>query len=157
MGEEYTEWEIYRMRQRYYEIKNYINQYYSMIDDNNRELSNIRKRVDELQKIKSNLKRTTSKFESYVSVKLRKYEVLRNNFSNTKFAKDCSEEMLSFIKGRETSMAMQNIENAIYEVNNKANKLSYDIDELTRDNNRLRNKIADLEYEKRVILQKGVI
>lgn len=157
MGEEYTEWEICRMRERYYEIKYYINQYYSRIDDNNRELSNKRKRVDELQKIKSNLKRTASKFENYISTKLRKYETLRNNFSNTKFAKACSEEMLSFIKGRETSMAMQNIENAIYEVNNKSNRLSYDIDELIRDNNRLQNKIADLEYEKRVILQKGVI
>ena len=45
----------------------------------------------------------------------------------------------------------------LYEVNNKSNRLSYDIDELTRDNNRLRSKIADLEYEKRVILQRGVI
>ena len=54
-------------------------------------------------------------------------------------------------------MAIQNIENAIYEVNNKANRLSYDIEELIRYNNRSRNKIADLEYEKRLILQKGVI
>lgn len=157
MGQEYTEWEINRFRQRYYEIKYYINQYNSRIDENNRELNNIRKRVNELQKIRNNLKRTNSKFENYISAKLRKYEVLRNNFSNTKFAKDCSEEMLNFIKGRETSMAIQNIENAIYEVNNKANRLSYDSEELTRDNNRLRNKIADLEYEKRLILQKGVI
>ena len=157
MGQEYTEWEIYRMRQRYYEIKYYINQYYSRIDDNNKELSNIRKRADELQQISKNLKRTNSKFENYIRAKSRKYETLRNNFSNIKFAKGCSEEMLSFIRGRETSMAMKNIGNAIYEVNNKSNRLSYDIEEITRDNNRLRNKIADLEYEKRVILQKGVI
>ena len=52
MGQEYTEWEINRFRQRYYEIKYYINQYNSRIDENNRELNNIRKRVNELQKNK---------------------------------------------------------------------------------------------------------
>ena len=65
--------------------------------------------------------------------------------------------MLGFIKGRETSKARQNIENAIYEVQNKSNRLEYKLEELKRNNNILRNRITDLEYEKRSILQKGVI
>ena len=58
MGQEYTKWEISRMRERYYEINNTIRKYNSMIDDNNRELSKKRKVVYELQQISKNLKRT---------------------------------------------------------------------------------------------------
>ena len=149
MVQEYTEWEINRMKQRYYEINNSISKYTNQI--------NINKRINELVVIKRKLKQSNDKFEGYINIKRRKFETLKNNYYNTKFAKSYSEEMLGFIKGRETSKARQNIENAIYEVQNKSNRLEYELEELKRNNNILRNRITDLEYEKRSILQKGVI
>lgn len=157
MVQEYTEWEINRMKQRYYEINNSISKYTNQININNEEITKISKRINELVVIKRKLKQSNDKFEGYINIKRRKFEMLKNNYYNTKFAKSCSEEMLGFIKGRETSKARQNIENAIYEVQNKSNRLEYELEELKRNNNILRNRITDLEYEKRSILQKGVI
>ena len=157
MVQEYTEWEINRMKQRYYEINNSISKYTNQININNEEITKISKRINELVVIKRKLKQSNDKFEGYINIKRRKFEMLKNNYYNTKFAKSCSEEMLDFIKGRETSKARQNIENAIYEVQNKSNRLEYELEELKRNNNILRNRITDLEYEKRSILQKGVI
>lgn len=157
MAQEYTEWEINKMKQRYYEINNSISKYTNQININNEEITKISKRINELMVIKRKLKQSNDKFEGYINIKRRKFEILKNNYSNTKFAKSCSEEMLDFIKGRETSKARQNIESAIYEVQNKSNRLEYELEELKKNNNILKNKITDLEYEKRLILQKGVI
>lgn len=157
MDQEYTEWEINRMKEKYYEINNSIRTYNTKVNSNNEEISRLNKRLNELIVIKKNLKRSDEKFDRYLNTKKRKFEILRSSYYNTKFARDCSEEILDFINGRETLSARNSIESAINEVQRKFNKLSLDIEELKKNNNTLKNRIYDLEYERKLILQKGVI
>ena len=56
MVQEYTEWEINRMKQRYYEINNSISSYNNQININNEEIGKISKRINELVVIKRKLK-----------------------------------------------------------------------------------------------------
>lgn len=157
MVQEYTEYEIMKMKQRYYEIDNKIKSYKNEVYNNNNEINKLNERIDKLMVIKSNLKESNQEFDRYVYEKKNKIETLKVNHYNTKFARDCSEEILSFINSRETLTAIENINNSINEVLRKVNKSNYNIEELNSSNNTLKNRIEELEYEKRLILQKGVI
>lgn len=157
MLQEYTEYEIREMKERYFKIKIRINSYNKEIYNNNNEINKLYKRIKELESIRSNLIRTNSKFYEYINLKKNKFQVLRENYYNTKFARDYSEEMLDFINGRESLKVTECIDNAVDRVMRKINEVYYIIGELKDNNNILRNRISDLEYEKRLILQKGVI
>lgn len=157
MVQEYTEYEIMKMKQRYYEIDNKIKSYKNEVYNNNNEINKLNERIDKLMVIKSNLKESNQEFDRYVYEKKNKIETLKVNHYNTKFARDCSEEILGFINSRETLTAIENINNSINEVLRKVNKSNYNIEELNSSNNTLKNRIEELEYEKRLILQKGVI
>lgn len=157
MVQEYAEYEIMKMKQRYYEIDNKIKSYKNEVYNNNNEINKLNERIDKLMVIKSNLKESNQEFDRYVYEKKNKIETLKVNHYNTKFARDCSEEILGFINSRETLTAIENINNSINEVLRKVNKSNYNIEELNSSNNTLKNRIEELEYEKRLILQKGVI
>lgn len=157
MAEKYTDFEISKLKQRYIDINNNIKKYNNEIDKNNKEINKINKRIDELVVIKINLKKSRDKFYQYIDVKRNKFEKLRNDYFNTKFARCCSEEMLDYINARETTEAADNIDSAISNVENKSKMFDLEISDLKSENIRLENMIHELEYEKKLILQKGVI
>lgn len=80
MDQEYTEWEINRMKEKYYEINNSIRTYNTKVNSNNEEISRLNKRLNELIVIKKNLKRSDEKFDRYLNTKKRKFEILRSSY-----------------------------------------------------------------------------
>lgn len=78
MVQEYAEYEIMKMKQRYYEIDNKIKSYKNEVYNNNNEINKLNERIDKLMVIKSNLKESNQEFDRYVYEKKNKIETFVN-------------------------------------------------------------------------------